>query len=216
MEVSRYSLVIIICLFFSPLEAQYVLGLKSGMTKAWEEYGNVDLPADANISVRGLQLSASFYYTITSKVWLGAEPGYVERGAACKPGFVIFNRDARLRLNYVELPFFVAMQLPLIKEKLFIRPKAGLGGGLVLSAFEEQIDLETGSRLERNRLYFDDADPMRRWDYGLYSGLALSYSIGKHQVLIEGNYYHGIPDVDPNLTSRNRSLNASLGLMLHL
>lgn len=216
MKVSRYSLVIIICLFFSPLEAQYVLGVKGGITKAWEEYGNVDLPDDANITVTGLQLSASLYYKITSKLWMGAEPGYVERGAACKPGFVIFNRDARLRLNYVELPFFVAMHLPLVKNKLFIRPKAGFGAALVLSAFEEQIDLETGSRVGRNRLYFDGEDPMRRWDYGLYTGLALSYAIGKYQVLIEGNYYHGIPDVDFNLTSRNRSLNASLGFMLYL
>ena len=96
MRVLRFLLVVGFGLNYTSIQAQWIVGLKSGLAKSWEEYGSVNLPEDAAIHVHGLQIAGLAYYQFSSTVWLGIEPGYVERGAACKPGFVIFNGDTRL------------------------------------------------------------------------------------------------------------------------
>ena len=100
MKIIRCTLVIFCCLSVMQLQAQFVLGLKSGATKAWEDYGDVVTPDGANIHINGFQLSGLAYYKITPNFWVGMEPGWVERGAACEPGFLIFNEDTKLFLNY--------------------------------------------------------------------------------------------------------------------
>lgn len=216
MRIVRISLVMGAIFIGTSMQAQWMLGVKGGIAKSWEEYGPVDLPRDAAIHVHGLQLSGLVYFQLNSIVWLGMEPGYVERGAACKPGFVIFNRDTRLRLRYVELPVKLMANLPLFPEILYIRPQLGLGAAFGTHAFEEVVNTTDNSLVRRTRLSFQDDDPMRRWDFGGYAGVSLSYYLGKHQLILDGNYYRGVPNVDPNLTSRNRSLGISLGYLLQL
>jgi len=198
------------------LQAQYIVGFKSGVTRAWEENGNVERPGNASPYVNGFQLSTLAYYKITPTIWLGIEPGYVQRGAARRPGFLVFDRSTYLRTNYVELPLFLAAHFPLFSEKVFLRPKLGIGTSIVVSAFEDIFSSTTGRKIRRTRLYFDGRDPIRRWDSGLYGGLTLSADLGHHQIIVESSYYHGIPDVDFIVTSRNRSLQIKLGFMIHL
>lgn len=216
MHFLRFSLLVSASLICTSIQAQWTVGFKTGIAKSWEEYGPVDLPRDAVIHVHGMQVSGLVYYQMNPIVWLGIEPGYVERGAACKPGFVIFNRDTRLRLRYVELPLKVVANLPLFPEILYIRPHLGFGVAFATNAYEEVINTTDDSLVRRTRLSFQDDDAMRRWDYGGYAGVSLSYYLGKHQLILDGNYYRAVPNVDPNLTSRNRSLAVSLGYLIQL
>lgn len=216
MKIIRCTLIVICCLCFTTLQAQVVLGLKSGATKAWEDYGDVATPEGANIHINGFQLSALAYYKIKPNFWVGMEPGWVERGAACEPGFLIFNEDTKLFLNYLEVPVMAAVQLPIYKQQLHLRAKAGFGAAYIASAFREIRDLNNVEPTTRNRLTFEGEGAMNRWDYGFHGGLALSYSLGKHEILLDGNYYYGLPDVDAFVTSRNRTLNISIGYLIHL
>lgn len=216
MKTFRNLLVVLSCFSVISLQAQFVIGIKGGTTRAWEEYGDVDTPDGANIHVDGFQLSAMAYYKLNKTFWFGAEPGWVERGVACEPGFIIFNSDTKLRLNYVEMPVFAMAQIPLYKDKVVLRTKTGFGAAYVASAFREVRDLNNIEPTVRSRLTFDNEGAMRRWDYGFYGGLALSYTSGKHEIMLDGNYYHGLPDVDAIFTSRNRTVNISLGYLIHL
>ncbi len=216
MKIIRCILFFVSCCLFLPLQAQFVFGVKSGATKAWEDYGDVATPDGANIHINGFQLSAMAYYKLSPNFWVGMEPGWVERGAACEPGFIIFNEDTKLFLNYLEVPVLVATQVPIYKRKLYLRAKAGFGAAYIASAFREVRDLNNVEPTTRNHLSFDGEDAMNRWDYGVHGGLALSYAIGKHEVLLDGNYYYGLPDVDAFFTSRNRTLNLSIGYLIHL
>ncbi|MBX2877398.1 MAG: PorT family protein [Saprospiraceae bacterium] len=216
MRILRFSVLVGAFLICTSMQAQWLLGLKSGIAKSWEDYGDVTTPDGASIHINGFQLSAMAYYKISSNFWVGAEPGWVERGAACEPGFIIFNEDTKLFLNYLEVPVMAATQLPIYKQQIFLRAKAGFGAAYIASAFREIQDLNNVEPTTRNRLTFDGEGAMNRWDYGLHGGLALSYAIRQHEILLDGNYYYGLPDVDAFVTSRNRTLNVSIGYLIHL
>lgn len=215
MKTTLFLLTLLSGLYLTPLSAQFSIGLKSGLTRAWEDYGDTDLPDDAVIHVNGYHISGLAYYHFNNRWQLGIEPGFVQRGAACVPGFGIFDRDTRLLLNYVELPLKIAYAQPLIKDRVALSGRFGFGTALITTAYQEVIDLSGNTPPERTRLPADGS-AVRQWDHGLHGGLGLGYNLGRNQLFLSGDYYYGLRDVDPSFASQNRNLNFALGYLIRL
>ena len=186
--------------------AQVSLGIKTSYVKAWEEYGDVGLPDDAEIHVNRFNISALAYYNINDFVAVGIEPGFMQKGAACEPGFIIFGADAKLLLNYIEAPVMLKLNTPVIGNTLSIFGKVGVGGSRLETAFRE-IDLtDHPGSVVRTKLDLEEEGSMNKWDYGFHGALGLAVNLGKHQLFAETNIYHGLKDVDPENRSENRTL----------
>lgn len=194
--------------------AQFSVGIRGSYVKAWEEYGNVGLPDDAQIHVHGFQVSALAYYSLNKYLQVGIEPGFVRRGAACEPGFIIFNNDTKLLLNYVELPIMLKGRLPLLNNKLEIFGKVGYGVSRLTSAHRELMMLGTTEPPIKIKLDVNNNESLNNFDHGLYGGLGVGFNMGKNQLFLEANFYHGMKDVDTWNTSKNRSMQLGAGYMI--
>ena len=198
--------------------AQYTVGIKGGYTVAWPDYGDVQLPENAETQVNGLNGSLLIYYRAHDHIHVGFEPGYINRGAACVPGWQpIFVGDTKLLLNYVELPLMISGNHSLIDNRLEVFGKLGYGLSMITTAFQEQIPQNTEIPPSRDRLDVDDpSSSLNRFDHGLYGGIGVAYNFDVYQVFVETNYYHGMKDVDKSTTSKIRSMNLSVGCAIKL
>ncbi len=216
MKTQKCLMLILFCWMGFQINAQISIGLKGGFVRAWEEYGDVGLPDDAPIQVNGFQVSALAYAKIHKNIEIGFEPGFIQRGAACEPGFVIFNQDTKLLLNYAEVPLMVKGKFNLFNDKLEVFGKLGYGVSMILKASREVIDLSGIDPPVKTDLDIKNNENMERWDHGIYSGLGVAYNLGKNQIFFETSFYHGLKDVDKWNTSMNRSLQFNLGYMMNL
>ncbi len=205
------------CILSFQLTAQFSVGIRGGYIKAWEEYGDVAIPAGANIYVHGFQLSGLAYYGLSKTFSIGFEPGYAQRGAACVPEFITFNGDAKLLFNYIELPLIISAKYPVLKEKMVVIGKAGYGISKVIKGYTE-YKVPGSEEPEKNPINFDNpfGTNVTRWDNGIYSGLGLGYNLGRSQLLFESVFYLGMKNVDKNATSLNRSIHFGLGYLIRL
>lgn len=209
------SLLLLFCTL-TPARAQFYLGIKGGISKAWEHYGDIGLPDDARIHIRGGNLSALAYYRVGRYLQIGIEPGFVRRGAACIPGFEVFDQDTKLLLNYVELPLMLTSRLPLLPGKVDLVGKAGYGMSYLTSAYLEVIDLNGIQPTTRNKMDLDAPDGLKRYDRGFYGSLGFAYLLGGSQLQLEGTYYRGQPNVDRFSVSENRGLSLALAYLVRL
>jgi len=216
MKIQKLLMLISFCWISIQLNAQSSIGLKAGYVKAWEEYGDVGLPDDAPIHIRGLQISALAYTHLHRNLEIGIEPGFVQRGAACEPGFVIFRQDTKLMLNYAELPLILKGKIKLLNSKIEVFGKLGYGVSMILKATREVRDLSGVFPPVKTDLDIKNNENMERWDHGVYSSLGVAYNLGKHQIFFESSFYHGLRDVDKWNTSMNRSLQFNVGYMISL
>ena len=97
-----------------------------------EDYGDVELPPNAQRDVTGFHIAAIANFALGDRIRIAAEPGFVQRGAACVPGWnsgfdPIFVGDTKFLMDYVELPFSIIGNLPLVRDKLSVFGKAGYG-----------------------------------------------------------------------------------------
>tara|TARA_R110001592_G_scaffold40359_3_gene132592 strand:+ start:4073 stop:4741 length:669 start_codon:yes stop_codon:yes gene_type:complete len=196
------------------LQAQITVGLKTGYTQAWEDYGDVNLPDDAIIHVNRFNVTTMGYYRLTPHFSLGIEPGFVKRGAACVPGWwgdtPGFSGDTQLTLNYVEMPLMLAANVPFWSQKLEFKAKLGYGLAYMVSANEKRVDLETNEELFKGKVDFDRRN-LNRWDNGVYLGIGFGYQIGKGSLLLESTYFRSPKNADESNASKNRSVNINLG-----
>jgi len=218
MKISKPLFVFLCCCITFQIRAQFSVGVRGGYIKAWEEYGDVDLPDNAKIHVNGFQVSALAYFEIIKHINIGLEPGYTQRGAACVPGFVVFNEEAKLFFNYIELPLMIKARFPVCNDKLEIFGKAGYGTSRIMTAFQEIQDLGSDEPPVRTEI---DLNPrfginINRWDQGIYGGLGVAYNVRNNLLFLESNYYFGLKDVDTSKTSKNRSIHLGLGYLLKL
>ncbi|HZV69581.1 MAG TPA: outer membrane beta-barrel protein [Saprospiraceae bacterium] len=154
-------------------------------------------------------------YDISQHFSIGIEPGFTQRGAACFPGWVAFVGDTRLLLNYAELPVIASLKIPLFQNKFELTCRGGFGVSRVITAYRHMTNAGTGDPPENFKLDMEAAD-LKTWDYGLHGGLGFGYKIGDNRMFVETNYYHGLIDVDNLNTSKNRSLQYSLGYLVSL
>lgn len=190
--------------------AQITLGVKTSHVKAWEEYGEVGLPDDARIHINSVKVAATLYKTLSNVIEVGIEPGLVQRGAACEPGFIIFNEDTKLMLNYLELPVLAKFNLKSKNQKIALFCKIGGSASYALTAYREIMETESRP-FSRTKLEFGEFGAMQRLDYGVFGGLGISYKLGPGAITLESNFYYGLPNVEPNNRSQNRSLEFGLG-----
>ena len=209
------SLLVCLFLFTNLLHAQVSIGIKAGYVKAWERYGDIGLPEDAKIHINGYQFSGIVELPISGLLSLRVEPGYIQRGAACFPGWINPTRDTRFRFNYVELPVLIEAHQHILGNKLSISGKAGYGAAYIVSAKRETVIWDSGER-EFNKLDFDIDDWVNRFDHGIYAGAGLSYKIGKNNLFAEVTHYHGMVNVDKNNQTANRTMQYSLGYKITL
>lgn len=218
MKTSKNFFILILCVFTFQINAQFSLGVRGGYIKAWEEYGDVNLPDNAKIHVNGFQVSALAYFEVLKHISIGLEPGYAQRGAACVPGFVVFNEEAKLFFNYIELPLMIKVRFPFSNGKLEIFGKTGYGKSRIMKAFQEIKDLGSDEPPVRSEI---DLNPrfginINRWDKGIYGGLGIACNIRNTQLCLESNYYLGLKDVETSTTSKNRSIHVGLGYLIKL
>ncbi len=201
----------LLLLAFATLDAQVELGLTGGYVKAWEEYQREDLPQDAPIHVEGFRVGLTAYADLNRFISIGTEPAYVQRGAACEPGFVIFNQDTKLSLNYAELPLHLRLRHQLFTPKLEVFASAGYSLSYLLDAEREVIDLSTKEVIFNEKLDLERAN-MHRIDHGLRAGGGLRYNFNRFALLAKYERYYALTDVDKSTTSRNREMGVTLGV----
>jgi len=216
-QIAIYSF-LLICLFLSTnLEAQISIGVKGGYSNAWEDYGDVELPDDAQIDVNGYYFSILSYLRINKHLDIGLEPGFVQRGAACVPGFNIFEGDTEFQLNYIELPLMIRGNISFAKEKIEVFGKVGYGGAMVQKGTEKLTIFGSDEPPTETKIDFENEfSSLNKFDHGAYGGFGIGFNFGKNQLFLEGNYYHGLKDFDNNNTSKNRSLQLGLGFLKNL
>ena len=206
---------LLFCMILNQLSAQFSIGLKGGHARAWEDYGDTWLPEGARVHVNGINVSTLAYYRLGRHLQIGIEPGFVQRGAACIPGFLTFNSDTKLLLNYLELPIMVAANVSFFNHRLELFGKVGVSTSYITTAHREVVDLLGEDPMLRTKLDLRDGN-MKRWDRGLHGNLGLGYQLGSNQLFFEVAHYYGLRDVDNFFTSKNRNLNLNLGYLIRL
>lgn len=215
MQRKHILLFAIIFLSFSSF-AQYSVGIKSGYVRAWEEYGDVDLPDDAEIDVGGLNISLLAYRNIGKFLSVGVEPGYVERGAACIPGGLLpFDGDTKYFLKYMEVPIAVRFEVPVFNSGFKIGAKTGYSAAFLTEAHEEITNFLDNSKTTE-KLKLKDSEILNRWDHGVKSGVQISRAFGRSQLFVGTDYFFGLRDAEKRNVSKNRSLEFNLGYTFQL
>jgi len=216
LKISKLLITLTFCLITIQISAQFSFGVRGGFIRAWEDYGEAELPDDAKIHVDGFQISALTYFALGEHFQIGAEPGYTQRGAACYPRFIIFNNDTKFLVNYLEIPMMISSKFTFFKEKISITGKLGYGPSFITSAFREVTRLSGDEPPTKIKLDVNDSSELKRWDHGMYGGLGVSLSTGLNRLFLETVYYRGLTDVDPNNASKNRSIQLGLGYWITL
>lgn len=222
MKLQKHFIFFLTLFSICEIQAQISFGIKTGYTRARQDYGNITLPENAEVHVEGFHIATSSYFQFHKYFRVGLEPGYVERGAACFPGWggrPEFVGDTKLLLKYVELPIMISGVLPLFKNKLEASAKIGYGLSFIVKGFqeEEQSDFPgTEVSTTKTKINFNEFPNLNRWDNGVYGGLGLGYNFGRSQLFLEFDYYWGLKNVDKENTSKNRVYDLSLGYMFRL
>ncbi|MFT6981938.1 MAG: hypothetical protein ACJAUD_000705 [Crocinitomicaceae bacterium] len=213
MKITKLITGILFLLCATQTIAQISIGLKSGYTRAWQNYGDVVVPEGAVVHIHGFHVTASTYLQINKYIEVGVEPGFIRRGAACVPGWnqlinpnPVFPGDSKFILDYIELPIMAKFNLPLFKNKFEIFGKAGYGVSMLAKGVREN---ETTG--DRTNIDLGFMSILNRWDHGIYSTLGFAYNFKSSQIYIASDFYTGLTNVERFNYSRNRSLGFNLG-----
>ncbi|MFN3939517.1 MAG: hypothetical protein ACK4IY_02945, partial [Chitinophagales bacterium] len=148
---------------------------------------------------------------------LGAEPGYVGRGAACVPGFTTFEADTKFYLHYVELPMLAKGKCPLFKNKMELSGKLGYGVAMLVAAYSVEEDIFGDLPPAKMKLPLGENAILNRLDNGFYGGFAIGVNMmGSSQIAAHFDYYYGMYDAEVDNTSKNRSFNIGVGYIIQL
>lgn len=217
----KYIILLLICLITFKAQTQISIGLKTGYTHAWQNYGDITLPDNAVVHINGFNISVLGYVELNKYFELGIEPGYIKRGAACVPGWnigimPIFLSDTKFYLDYIELPLILSGKINTWNDRLTVFGKLGYGGSFLARAFREDItDVQNQVFISEINLR-QSTNFLKRWNHGIYTGAGIGYNIKKHQVFFSADYYIGLIDVDRINVSKNRNLNFNVGYKFKL
>jgi len=204
-------LVLLLCgIFLSHIsQAQISIGLKGGYTNAWEDYGDIGLPENAEIDINTLNVYLLTSFELNKYIDFAIEPGFIQRGAACVPGWQpIFEGDTKFYLSYVDLPVFVQGNLPLFNEKIDLFGRLGYGLAYMVKAVREEVDFNSDEPAPR----FDmDFSLFNRLDHGVHAAAGAAYNFGNQQLFVESAFYRGMLDAEINNVSKNNNININLG-----
>ncbi|MEM6802889.1 MAG: hypothetical protein AAF696_15880 [Bacteroidota bacterium] len=196
-------------------QAQIRIGLTGGLSRAWQDYGPVAIPEDGEVHVMGMNLRATAYYSLGKYLSIGIEPGFVERGAACIPGFIIFEGDTKFFLDYAQAPVMLMGKLPLFQERIEVFGKLGYGASFIISGQREDTP-NNDEPIAREQIQLGPNSILNRWDHGAYGGLGVGLNLGKTQLFVAADVYAGFRDVERANFSKNRSISINLGVSREL
>lgn len=213
-----YHFFFLIFAFFMSTEAvaQLSVGVKSGYVRAWQDYGDVILPEWAQTHIHSYQASVLLHYQLNKHLEIGIEPGLVQRGAACEPGFSTFNSDTEIHLNYAELPLLMTFKVPFCQDRLEAYAKGGVGTSFILTGYRQVNVFSSNEDPQQTKLNFTGFRAPRRWDIGFHGGMGISCRIGTGKILLESTFYGGMRDFAAPLSSQNRSIFVGLGYLYSL
>jgi len=203
-------------LFATGLSAQITLGVNVFYNNAWQQYDENLLILRQQVYIHNVGASATVEYAIDQHFSLVVEPGFVQRGAACEPGFQlpIGGSEATLVGNYIEMPVTLQGNLFAWQNKLQFFAKAGAGYSYLTGGYRE-IDFED-SAAQRTRLDMSQEPNLNRLDFGFYGGGGVGVKAGPGYLTAEFRYYHGMPDMDDFQVSKNRALSYGVGYRIGL
>lgn len=210
------TLTTLLFLCHTQMQAQLSFGVKTGFVKAWEKYGDIGLPDDAKIHINGIQISGIADLSLSNLLSLRFEPGIVQRGAACYPGWISPTIDTRFRFNYVEAPIMLTVRNTFLNSRFGLSGKIGYGVSHIVSAKRESFFTDGNGETELEKVDLKNSGWLQRWDHGLYAGGGISYQIGSNRLIAEVTHYHGLVDVDRNNTTKNRSMEYSISYLYTL
>ncbi len=197
--------------------SQFSLGAKITANHNWQKYADGTNAANNDLSVWGMGASVSAMYNLGSHFAVGIEPGLVQRGTKCEPGFVLpYPGDAKLVCNFVDLPIMTSGSLKAWNGRLLFTGKIGGGVSRLVGGYREISSFNPEVPVDRNKLDIREEPQLRRWEKGLQGGLSLGIKAGAGFVYLESRYYHGLTDANKNLLSKNRSMGYSIGYLVSL
>ena len=213
----NYSYLICLAIFIAfsqTIHAQISLGLKSGYTNAWEDYQDDMLPEDAEIDIHSFNVYFITVYEINPFLDLNAEIGFIQRGAACVPGWQpIFEGDTKFYLSYIDLPIFIQGNLPLFNNRVELFGKLGYGLSYMVYAQNAMTEFGSDEPAERKKM---DFSIFNRLDHGVHAAGGIAYNLARHQIFLESAYYRGMRDAEINNVSKNNNINFNLGYRFKL
>ncbi|MEM7163541.1 MAG: outer membrane beta-barrel protein [Bacteroidota bacterium] len=208
---SLFSISIFSILFLGSLQAQNYIGVKGGYTNSWESYGITQVPDEAEIDINTFNASFFWYKNLSEKYQIGIEPGIVQRGANCVPGFISpWLGDTRIKITYASLPLNCRRNF-VLADWLNVYLKAGPEFSAAIFAQEQLIELETGEVTDSRDLSIGRFGEVKQFNFGLSAGSGIEIPIGKGNMILEGVYYNSISHAVPRAFSLNRNINVTLG-----
>lgn len=205
------------------LSAQLTAGLKVQSGKSWQDYTFAEgvPPIDGyNQRITHQGISAELFYQLQNpRFQLGIAPGFVQRGAACEPGFLGDNpflaQEATLYANYIQAPLLVRFR-PLLKKRFSLFTQVGGGLGYLVGGYRDVVFWNPDEPSEKQPLVFDNEPSLNRIELGLQGGFGLSYQLGPGELQLSGDYYHGLTDMNKNFGSLHRAWSVGLGYAFRL
>lgn len=205
----KYFLTLVSLLTLTTTYAQLSVGVLSGYNRSQTQY-DVEVPEDAHTHIHSYHVSGWLSATLGNRTRLNTELGFIQRGAACMPGWVNFNQDSELRLQYGQLAVNLSYDL-LRWNRLTIAPYLGAGGSYLLSANETVEDPFNGFKMRRDVALDTDNSRLRRFDAGLHYGGVISLRAGCGSLFTRIGGYRGFFHVNHDDFSLNRDWVVSLG-----
>ena len=200
---------------------QTSLTVKGQYGSAWQNQpATFNTQNDLN-QVAHFGFGVELFRQLNSHWALGVAPAYARRGTSFEFGFIngliigpLPSFEARLKLNYLQLPFLLRYHGKL-KGELAYFIQGGAGFSYLMGGYREVRIFDSPNPLERQDLDFDTTDAeLNRFDFGWQNSLGVSYPLGKGRVTLSGEYYNGFLDVDQKNFSQNRSWGIGLGYQM--
>lgn len=217
MKIIAIPFILFLLLFTFDGLAQFSFGIQAGYTNAWEEYGEVELPENAEIDIDSYNASLILEYGISKFTAISLQPGLIRRGAACIPGFVDFNGESDALLSYINLPLSIQIQSPMLFGRIEPYFQAGYGLSYMVKTIERR-ESEDWITKEKSIILTDitENNNFKKVDHGLHSAIGINVNLGINQIRIGAEGYLGMTDAEKDNRSRNRNINLNAGILWRL
>lgn len=213
----RFSALLLLA--FGPGRAfsQIVLGAKFTANHNWQKYAEGTNAANADLSVWGMGASAYVLYQMNSHFAIGVEPGLVQRGTKCLPGYILpYPGDAKIVCNFIEMPIVGEASWKVWQDRLLLFGRVGGGLSRAVGGYQEISSLNPEVPVRRSDLVIKDEPWINKWEKGIQAGLGLGVKAGPGYISLETRYYQALNDFSERTESKNRSLGYSLGYRIAL
>ncbi len=213
----RISLLLLLQFGAGSAFSQLSFGAKITANHNWQKYDEGTNAANNDLSVWGMGTSVSAMYSVGSHFAVGVEPGLVQRGTKCLPGYILpYPGDAKIVCNFIEMPIVAQINWKTWQDRILFFGKIGGGVSRAVGGYKEISSWNPEVPVKRSGLVIKDENWIRKWEKGLQGSIGVGVKAGTGYINLETRYYHALNDFSKNATSKNRSLGYSLGYLVFL